>query len=425
MIEGPAREKQWVSWLYVVIWSLLIFVTIPLARALQIFVSRQWGREVFTYAVMAAILVALAGAAVYVRRILWGTPSRYFWLLSVAAIFFGYTIKLGMKAPEEAIHFIQYGVLGILTYRALTHRLPDVSIYIAAAIIGGIIGTVDEIIQWLTPKRYWGLHDIWFNFFAASLVQISIAKGLKPKFIAGRPSRANLRFLCGLTVAAIALFGASLMNTPARIAWYAERIPRLAFLKQNESVMLEYGYHYDDPDIGKFRSRLPPEQLKKTDRQRATEAAEILDRYRDGPGYRKFLKIYTPVSDPFLHEARVHLFRRDIYFNTATRHKRNPEKYARHLTLAFRENQILEKYFAHTLRHSAYVWSAQKLALARKHLLRNEVYTSAVSKSLVTGISETQIGSFFVLLILGLTLLHWYLGKHRSTRCAYPNKGAG
>lgn len=419
MLQGPPQEKQWVSWLYVVIWSLIIFVTIPFARALQSFVSQQWGREAFTYVVTAAIFVAFLSAVAHMRRNQPATRGSFFWLLLVAAIFFGYTIKIGKKCPEETIHFIQYGVLGILVYRALAHRLHDVSIYIAAAIICGIIGTVDEVIQWLTPKRFWGLGDIWINFCAASLVQLSIAKGLKPRFIAGWRSRSNLRFLCRLTLSAAALFGASLMNTPDRIAWYAEQIPWLTFLKENESVMIEYGYLYDDPDIGIFRSRLSPAELKKSDRERATEAAEILCRFQDQTTYRLFLKNYSPVVDPFVHEAGVHLFTRDRNFAKSTKYRDNPEEYAKYLTGAFRENQIMEKYFTNTLQHSNYVWSADKINLARDNLVRDKIYESWVSRSLVTRVSEAQVGYFFAMLILWLSLLHWYLGKHKSTRFSF------
>ena len=53
------REVKWVSWLIVALWSMVIFVTIPLARAIQRFVQKAWGEEVFLYAVLIAIIAAL------------------------------------------------------------------------------------------------------------------------------------------------------------------------------------------------------------------------------------------------------------------------------------------------------------------------------------------------------------------------------
>ena len=412
MLKSPPREQPWVSWLYVVIWSLIIYVTIPFARAFQIFIYRQWSRDVFTYVTLAAIAISFVTATRCVIRRRPISRSSFFWLLAVAAIFFGYTMSLGKKSPEEAIHFIQYGMLGLLVFRALTHRLQDASIYFAAALICGIVGYIDELIQWITPQRYWGLGDIWINFFAAALVQVAIAKGLRPKFIDKPPSAANLRFLCRLTIAAIIIFGAALLNTPDRILWYAERIPGLAFLKHNDSVMLEYGYLYSHQDTGIFRSRFSSKELKFNDRKRGKEAAAILVRYRKKSEYKDFLKKYTPTSDPFVHEAGVHLYSRDINIDRAANDKNDTRKYAERLTVAFRENQIMEKYFSNTLHYSGAVWSADQLALVKRHLLPDWARESWVSRELVTRISEIQLGLFFTLLLAGLAILHWYLGKY-------------
>jgi hypothetical protein len=363
------------------------------------------------------ILLALGSSIFYLRRLRAASRSSYFWLFATAAVFVGYTIHL-RKSPEEAVHFLQYGLLGVLTYRALANRLHDVSIYFAAAIICGIIGMLDEIIQWLTPARYWGLHDVWINFLAGSLVQIGIAKGLTPSIIRGLPSRRNFRVLCRLGMAAVVLLGFSVLNTPELIGWYADRFPRIGFLKTNRSVMAEYGHLYIDPDIGRFRSRFSPSELRQSDRVRAKEAAEILDRYQSRDEYKEFLKIYTPVTDPFVHEARVHLFRRDIHFRISKKRMDNQEgnqkAYSLHLTIAFRQNQIMEKFFRNTLHHSAYVWSAEKLALAKKHLMHDKKYESRVSINLITRVSKGQVGSFFVFLIIGLALLNFYFGRSKS-----------
>ena len=289
MINSPPQEKQWLSWLYVVVWTLIIYVTIPLARAIQQFVSQEWSRDLFTYVVLAITVCGICGCSDYmsadISRL---SRSNYFWLIIIAGFFCGYTIKLGQRNPEEAIHFVQYGVLGILVYRAWSHRLHDTSIYFAAAITCGAIGAIDEFIQWLTPRRVWGFDDIGLNFFSSALVQIAIAKGLQPQFITRRPSRANLRFVCRLAIAALAILGASLLTTPPRIAWIADRIGWLEFLKYHDSVLLEYGYLYEDPDIGVFRSRFAPRELKQIDRKRAVAAAEILNRYRDESTYPNF-----------------------------------------------------------------------------------------------------------------------------------------
>jgi hypothetical protein len=249
------------------------------------------------------------------------------------------------------------------------------------------------------------------NFFSSALIQVAIAKGLQPEFITYRPGRSNLRFVCRLAIAAVAILGSCLLITPPRIAWVAERIGWLEFLKYHDTVLLEYGYFYEDPDIGVFRSRFSPRTLKQTDRKRAVEAAKILNRYQDEHTYPTFLSLYTPITDPFIHEARVHLFRRDRHYDTAVKFENDPAEYAKRFTIALRENQIMEKYFYSTLQHSDYVWTEKKLALAQRHFLPDYFYDSRVSRDLITRVSEGQVACLFIILILGLILLHWYIGE--------------
>ena len=194
MFTAPPREKEWISWLYLGIWSIFIYTTVPLARSIQLFVSDQWGRQTFEYVVLAVIIIALGISVRYLKRQPLKTPWRYAWLFGVSAVFVGYTIHL-RALPEEALHFVEYGVLGLLAYRALTHRIRDVGIFISAALIGAIIGTLDEAFQWITPRRYWGLHDIWLNFFAAALVQVGIAMGIRPPLISRKPRGISVRWI--------------------------------------------------------------------------------------------------------------------------------------------------------------------------------------------------------------------------------------
>jgi hypothetical protein len=46
MLDRPPREREWLSWLYVVLWAFVIFLTVPFARDLIDFVKNTWGLEV-------------------------------------------------------------------------------------------------------------------------------------------------------------------------------------------------------------------------------------------------------------------------------------------------------------------------------------------------------------------------------------------
>ena len=176
MLNLPPRERQYVSWAYVVAWSLTVFATIPFARTIQRLTYHYLDRTVFTIVVVAAVVLSLAAAVGYLRRSLGTRHGSYIWLTAVAAIITGYSFAL-RNNPEEAVHFIEFGILSLLIYRALCHTMKDPEIYLAAAVIGALIGMIDEAIQWLTPGRVWDLRDIWINFFLVVLIQVAIAGG--------------------------------------------------------------------------------------------------------------------------------------------------------------------------------------------------------------------------------------------------------
>jgi len=217
-------------------------------------------------------------------------------------------------------------------------------------------------------------------------------------------------------IGVIILVTATVLNTPERIDWYSTRWNSLEFLRSNESVMFEYGHLYPDPETGPFKSRFSPEELKENDDTRAQEAAQILDSFNGDERYREFLVIYTPVTDPWVHEARVHLFRRDRNLENAGREAMTEKELRVHLTVAHRENRIMEIYFPQTLRLSSYVLPREVLKeMADNLVLETELpakeVVSGVSKHLVTNINERQILAGAVLLVAILAFIDRRFGR--------------
>ena len=398
------------SWAYVALWSGIIFATVPFVRDGVDYVRERWGPEAFTYVVTAiVILVSVAAVALLLKRrrkSLW----EYAWLIGIGGLIVYLTFELKADSPEEAVHFLQYGILSLLLYRAFTHRVRDYSIYVAAAIAGTIVGMIDETIQWLTPERYFGFEDIWLNFTAVALVQVALAAGIRPKIISGWPDGKGLRRLCYLGAVAVAYLGLCYQNTPDRVAWYTSKIPLLNVIDHNRSIMTEYGFLHGNDGAGHFRSRFTAEELRRLDRDRAEAGARILDRYREREQYLEFLDIYTPVTAPFLHEARVHLFRRDMHLKWA-RNAEEDDQRRRLFTTAYWENRILEDYFGELLRASSYGWPAALEAEIRAQVETDQTYESRVSRHLITEFSRQQVFWFFVSIVFGLLVLGGYLGR--------------
>jgi hypothetical protein len=415
MLDNQPTESEWLSWLYACIWSLLIFMTVPVARAIQAYISEHWGRDFFLYGVIVVIVVVLITSLLLITGKRTSTVMNQVWLIGIATVFIVYTILLRGN-PEEAMHFVQYGILGILIYRALTHRITDYGIYFIALLLTITVGILDEALQWLTPNRVWGLKDIRLNASAAALALLGVAMGLKPALISDHPTARTGQIICRSALVVVVLLGASLLNTPQRISWYVDRLPVLRFIPENSGLMAEYGYRYDDDETGIFRSRLSPEALEQTDRLQAARAAARLDELPTMDDYREFLRRYTPFNDPFLHEARVHLNRRDYYLTSASEFEvHDIAEFQRRMTIAHYENRIMEKYFPETLLQSGFLLPKKTVSKMKGHALTNTGYESAVSKNLITRVDERQVLWTILILAVSLIMLDRMLTGRRTT----------
>ncbi|MGB6365852.1 MAG: VanZ family protein [Thermoanaerobaculia bacterium] len=416
MLKAPPQEPRWVSWLLVVLWSLLILATVPFARAIQRSVTERWGRESFVIFNLGVLVVLTVALLIY----LWRLPRRLgraqvLWLVAVLAVYVYTAVRL--PSPEEALHFLEYGVLGVLAFRALSHTIGDSAVYLAAVLVCALVGTIDEALQWMTPDRYGEIRDVGLNVLSAALAQVAIWKSLRPVYIEAGWSAESVRWLCRLGAVVVILLALCALNTPERVERYAARIPALGFLAGNPSVMVEYGYRYEHPEIGSFYSRLTLEELARQDRERAGEAAAILDDYHDHLRYPAFLTDHPASRDPFLNEARVHLFRRDRYTDEARKSVAEGEINRELATVAWREHLILGNYFPQTLRSSSYILSRSTKTFLRRHALPEMAYQSAVGKHLLTRVSEPQLLALAVILLVGLVGVDLYLRRrHASPR---------
>ena len=410
MLDTPPREPEWRSWLYVALWSLVIFCTIPFARAFREIVAESLGLNFFLYT---TIVVAVIGGVIAFNnlRARHLPTGAYIWLFAVVIVFIGYAYYL-RDIPEEAIHVAQYGFLGLLVYRALVHRIHDYTIYLVATLVVGLIGIADEYVQWVVPSRVFDLRDIRTNFIAGGLAQVAVVSGLRPSIIKGPPPPASLRRLCNVIALVLFVLGMSYVNTPERVAWYANRVPLLSFLLDSKSMMIDYGYRYQDSEIGVFQSRFSHEQLEMHDQERGLEVAQILDQYIGGEGYRAFQKMYSVPRDAYVHEAGVHLFRRNRYLDRAiSEEEKQPTMYM----VALRENQILEKYFPMAIKNSGHSWTDEFRAMVDSHALKNQEYVSYVSWDLITRFSEKQVVFAFAIAIAVFLMLGTYLGRQQRS----------
>lgn len=157
--------------------------------------------------VLAAVLVVAAA----VRRIRTGWPWRVALIATAAVVAIVFTRMTGSSVPAvaavEHFHFVQYGAITGLFYRAWRLRRDVTSLLwpVAAAMV---FGTAEEWWQWFLPARVGELADVLLNIVAivcGLLVSVALAPlASRPGEVMRRgwwPSGAGL-LVAGVVVAA-------------------------------------------------------------------------------------------------------------------------------------------------------------------------------------------------------------------------------
>ena len=394
--------KTAVGWTSVAVWTGAILMAIPCARAMQALVERSVGPRIY---LASSFVLGLGCAFALLVGILRGPRDRIARRVG-GIILLGalstWVLLTQLQTPAESFHFVEYGILGYLLFRAWRHHVGDLLIYPIAVLNLGLIACLDEFLQWLMPGRFWDFRDIRLNAMAGAIVLLAVAYISISPGIRGPVARRSVRWLCILAWAMLLALGLALSNTPTRVDRYASRLPFLGFLRNNESVMNEFGYRHVDPEIGTFYSRLLLSELIRIDNERGAEVGEILRRSRVLIHPSDYGKTAVISADPFRYELFKHLLQRDHYAATGGQYRESdPARYRRHFTVAFRENQILEKYFPHALDAAGCRWSPVRRAQCSESADERFAYVSDVNHHLVSAATELELWSILLVLAGG------------------------
>ena len=301
--------------------SATIVLASPFMGQLQSFLRRSLSTKnyvlLFGVGVLAAVGFAILFAFFRIRE----RRAARFALLLVALVFGGsYMWATGTPYPEvnavERVHFVEYGLIAFLFYRAWV-KAGDPSIIILPLLAGFMVGTLDEWLQWFIPVRVGEAHDVMLNL-------ASITCGL----------------LFGLALQPPASFTMRLAPASIRTTGLAAAMVWLVFATFVSQVHL--GYLNNEPAIGRFHSHYTAAGL---DALQADRAA----RWKANPPLE--LRRLSQ-EDQYLDEGLWHV-----------RHRNLAE-----LATAWRENLILERYFAPVLDTATYAspngnrWPAEQRA---------------------------------------------------------------
>jgi hypothetical protein len=301
--------------------SAAVVLTSPFVADLRDALRRAAGTSygtVLNLLVLGAVGVAIAVAAVRIRN---RRAERYAAIVTACAAGVSY-VWVNALPGIERFHFVEYGIVTVLFYRAVqpyVARLTggtaaDPSILIVPALAALIVATADEWVQWFVPRRYGEVRDLALNAAAIGCGLLFSAGLDPPPGWRLRPTPRSLALMTALGAASVVTLGAFLMT-------------------------VHLGYVIPDDEIGRFRSRHTASALLALADDRRT---------RWGGG---------AVPEP------SRLSREDQYLTEGLWHvqMRNEAWGAGAVDTAWRENRILEKYFDPVLT-AGHAWPAAQRA---------------------------------------------------------------
>jgi VanZ family protein len=297
--------------------------------------------------VATAVIVAIVTALL---RIDTRKAARYGALAAALAIGVGYSVasRTGTADTDavERFHFVEYGVITILFYRAWRAR-GDASAFVLPVLAALVVSSCDEWLQWFVPVRVGELHDVLLNL-------VAICCGLLVGAAVEPPAQFSTR-LRPKSVAAICVAGAVALLVFAAFVSAAHLGYGVDLGKKGAGLVFPGDQTKNKPGPffpgTFFRSHYTSAQLDALSHDRAS-------RWRTDPPV--VFKRYSQ-EDQYMDEGLWHIRRRNADWTAG--------EYFR----AWNENLILETFFAPVLDTSTYAlpdggrWPAeQRVDAARR-----------------------------------------------------------
>jgi hypothetical protein len=233
-----------------------------------------------------------------------GSATRYGLIGAGVIISAAYARAVSSGNPDvdlvEAFHFVEYGLLAYLFYRAWWGR-RDVSGLVFAACAALAVGVADEWVQWFVPGRVGEIHDVWLNAVAISC-GLLFSTAIHPPVSLQQPTRPSARLAASASVVA------------------------LVFAVTTFLSVVHLGHEVRSDATGAFRSRYDASALEAAASTRA-------DLWRVAPPPRRGLAR----EDHYLSEGQWHIQRRNRAITEGD------------LSAAWNENAILERFYAPVL----------------------------------------------------------------------------
>ncbi|MBI2505135.1 MAG: VanZ family protein [Candidatus Latescibacteria bacterium] len=168
---GVERSRAWgLALLYIA----FVYSTIPL-------MPQVW-KTLIEYTEGAVRYLGIGGVVgLGIFLLLKVRPRRrqtYAALLAIGLVY-AYLLHRFARFPAERLHLVEYGLVSYFLLRALSLDLPPPRAYIVALLLTSLVGTGDELIQWVSPERVFEVKDVQLNIVSGGLGLLVVRLALR------------------------------------------------------------------------------------------------------------------------------------------------------------------------------------------------------------------------------------------------------
>lgn len=211
------RRERVRRWVLPFVYIFILYSTLPLGRPLITWARQNFTRaqqSTFIYGLFIVVAIAAIGYVFSLRKKL--APTAWVCMLLFVRLYM-HELTLYATYPEERLHFIQYGILAFMLHHALSYDLArfrprGLWPYVAALILGGLIGWGDEGVQYLTIyipdvcrffgievhpltfRRYYDIDDVILNFIGVAYglaFLATVIRNRRPEYLSAQISHTS------------------------------------------------------------------------------------------------------------------------------------------------------------------------------------------------------------------------------------------
>lgn len=280
--EQIKKPRIW-YWLMVISYVAIIFLTLSYARTFSTQMMARWGENIFSTVTTVLLTVIGIGILIYFGRLRQGRVARLLLFIGIAAIYVYFlspavrehldTWSEGLHnvsavlanrgmfpiTSSEKVHFLEYGLLGMLLCKALSYYIRNKLAYLVATLGVYIVGVVDEGIQWALPNRVGDYRDLWLNLLSGVLAILMVALVIRPRIFQRYFRRTAVRPVCATLATAGVLTGIFLQVVNGFGTWIALPEHGARFVSAfTEDRLLALDQRYDQRSAGQPVEEIPP-----------------------------------------------------------------------------------------------------------------------------------------------------------------------